>query len=137
MLSPKKVKHRKQHRPNPKGRATAGIELSFGSFGLKAMESGWLSSRQIEAARRAMTRSIMRGGKIWIRVFPDRPITFHGNEAVMGSGKGSPEYFVASVPRGKILFEMEGVTQTAAAEAMRLAAHKLPVKSKFITKESE
>jgi large subunit ribosomal protein L16 len=134
MLIPKKVKHRKHHRGHTRGQATAGTEISFGSYALKALENGWLSSRQIEAARRAMTRSIQRGGKIWIRVFPDKPITFHGNESVMGGGKGSVEYFVAVVKKGRILFEMEGVSQAAAQEAMRLAAHKLPVKTKFLTK---
>src|SRR5947207_1426308 len=126
MLIPKKVKHRKHHRGHTKGQATAGIDVTFGSYGLKAMENGWLSSRQIEAARRAMTRSIQRGGKIWIRIFPDKPITFHGNESVMGGGKGSVEYFVAVVKKGRIIFEMEGVTPSAAQEAMRLASHKLP-----------
>ena len=134
MLIPKKVKHRKHHRGHTKGQATAGTEVAFGSFGLKALENGWLSSRQIEAARRAMTRSIQRGGKIWIRVFPDKPITFHGNEMVMGGGKGSVEYFVAVIKRGRIIFEMEGVSEEAAQEALRLAAHKLPVKTKFVIK---
>src|SRR3989338_5475760 len=134
MLIPKKVKHRKHHRGHTRGQASGGIELSFGSFGLKALENGWLSSRQIEAARRAMTRSVMRGGKIWIRIFPDKPITFHGNESVMGGGKGSVEYFVAVIKKGRVLFEMEGVSREAAQEAMRLAAHKLPLKTKFITK---
>ena len=134
MLIPKKVKHRKHHRGRTQGSATSGIEVSFGSYGLKAQESGWLSSRHIEAARRAMTRSIQRGGKIWIRVFPDKPITFHGNEMVMGGGKGSVEYFVSVVKRGRVIFEMDGVSKEAAAEAMRLAAHKLPLKTKFISK---
>ncbi len=133
MLIPKKVKHRKHHRGHTRGKATSGTEIAFGSYGLKAMENGWLSSRQIEAARRAMTRSIQRGGKIWIRVFPDKPITFHGNESVMGGGKGSVEYFVAPVLKGRVLFEMEGVAVEAAAEAMRLAAHKLPLKTKFLS----
>jgi len=134
MLIPKKVKHRKHHRGHTRGVASGGLELSFGSFGLKALENGWLSSRQIEAARRAMTRSIQRGGKVWIRIFPDKPITFHGNESVMGGGKGSVEYFVAVVKKGRILFEMEGVAPEIAQEAMRLAAHKLPLKTKFLTK---
>ena len=134
MLIPKKVKHRKHHRGHTRGVASGGLELSFGSFGLKALENGCLSSRQIEAARRAMTRSIQRGGKVWIRIFPDKPITFHGNESVMGGGKGSVEYFVAVVKKGRILFEMEGVAPEIAQEAMRLAAHKLPLKTKFLTK---
>lgn len=134
MLIPKKIKHRKHHRGHTKGKASGGTEIAFGSYGLKATENGWLSSRQIEAARRAMTRSIMRGGKVWIRVFPDKPITFHGNEMTMGGGKGSVEYFVAVIKKGRIIFEMEGVSKEAAEEAMRLAAHKLPVKTKFLTK---
>lgn len=133
MLIPKKVKHRKHHRGHTKGKATNGTTIAFGSYALKALENGWLSSRQIEAARRAMTRSIQRGGKIWIRVFPDKPITFHGNEMSMGGGKGSVEYFVSVVKKGRIIFEMEGVSEEAAREAMRLAAHKLPIKTKFIT----
>lgn len=134
MLIPKKVKHRKHHRGNTKGKASGGTEIAFGSFGLKAIENGWLSSRQIEAARRAMTRSIQRGGKVWIRVFPDKPITFHGNEMTMGGGKGSVEYFVSVIKKGRIIFEMEGVSREAAAEAMRLAAHKLPLKTQFLSK---
>ena len=133
MLIPKKVKHRKHHRGHTRGKATGGTRIAFGSYGLKALENGWLSSRQIEAARRAMTRSIQRGGKVWIRIFPDKPITFHGNESVMGGGKGSVEYFVAIIKKGRVLFEMEGVAREAAVEAMRLAAHKLPIKTKFIT----
>jgi large subunit ribosomal protein L16 len=135
MLMPKKVKHRKHHRGNTVGRATSGADIAFGSFALKSMESAWVTARQIESARRAMTRYVQRGGKIWIRIFPDKPITNHGNESVMGGGKGAPEYFVAVVKRGRILFEMDGVTEAQAREAMRLAAHKLPVKSKFLVKE--
>lgn len=134
MLMPKKIKHRKHHRGRTYGQASGGTEIAFGSYALKATENGWLSSRQIEAARRAMTRSIQRGGKVWIRVFPDKPITFHGNEMTMGGGKGSVEYFVAVIKKGRIIFEMEGVPREAAAEAMRLAAHKLPVKTKFLSK---
>ncbi len=134
MLLPKKLKHRKQHRQDARGMAVSGSHIAFGSFALKALESGWVSARQIEAARRAMTRSIMRGGKIWIRMFPDKPITNHGNESVMGSGKGAVDHFVCVVKRGKILFEMDGVTESQAREAMRLAAHKLPVKTNFIIK---
>ena len=113
----------------------SGNDIAFGTFALKAMESSWVSARQIEAARRAMTRYIQRGGKIWIRVFPDKPITNHGNESTMGGGKGAVDHFVAVCKAGKILFEMDGVTQAQAKEAMRLASYKLPVKTKFITKE--
>jgi large subunit ribosomal protein L16 len=134
MLIPKKLKHRKHHRGHTKGKATSGSEIAFGSFALKAMESGWVTARQIEAARRAMTRYVQRGGKIWIRVFPDKPVTLHGNESPMGGGKGAVDHFVAVVKRGRILFEMDGVTQAQAKEAMRLASHKLPVKNKFILK---
>ena len=134
MLIPKKVKHRKHHRGHTKGIATGGTEMAFGSYGLKAIESGWISSRQIEAARRAMTRSVQRGGKIWIRIFPDKPITFHGNEMTMGGGKGSVEYFVAVVKKGRVLFEMEGIAPDLARKSMELAAHKLPLKTKFISK---
>jgi large subunit ribosomal protein L16 len=135
MLLPKKLKHRKHHRADVSGQATAGHEIAFGRFALKAMTAAWVTSRQIEAARRAMTRYVQRGGKIWIRIFPDTPVTNHGNEAVMGSGKGSVEYFVAPVKRGRIMFEMDGVTPEQAREAMRLASHKLPVKTKFLVKE--
>jgi large subunit ribosomal protein L16 len=134
MLLPKKVKHRKHHQGHFRGIATSKTELSFGSFGLKAMTPGWITSRQIESARRAMTRFVSRGGKIWIRIFPDKPITFHGNENTMGGGKGSPEYYVAVVKRGTILFEIDGVSEETAAEAMRLAAHKLPTTCKFVKK---
>lgn len=134
MLLPKKVKHRKHHRGHNKGKSSAGTEIAFGSFALKALESSWITSRQIESARRAMTRSINRGGKIWIRMFPDKPVTAHGNESPMGSGKGAVDHFVAVVKKGKIMFEMDGVTAAQAKEAMRLASHKLPVKSKFLVK---
>lgn len=113
----------------------AGSTIAFGQYALKSQESGWVTARQIEAARRAMTRSVQRGGKIWIRMFPDKPITNHGNESVMGGGKGGVDHFVAVVKRGKILFEMDGVTEVQAREAMRLAMHKLPVKSTFIIKQ--
>ena len=135
MLIPKKVKHRKHHRGHTKGKATAGNDIAFGSFALKAMESSWVTARQIESARRAMTRYVQRGGKIWIRVFPDKPVTVHGNESPMGGGKGAVDHFVAVVKKGRILFEMDGVTLDQAKEAMRLASHKLPVKSKFLIKE--
>jgi large subunit ribosomal protein L16 len=135
MLMPKKVKFRKIQRGGAlRGVAGRGTEISFGSFGLKAAENGLVSSRQIEAARRAMTRYIQRGGKIWIRIFPDKPMTKKGDETPMGKGKGTVDHFVAKVYSGRILFEMDGVAEKAAAEAMRLAAHKLSVKSKFVKK---
>ena len=137
MLLPRKVKYRKSHkgRRRNKGVATRKTELSFGAYGIKAMDYGWLTSRQIEAARRAMTRFIKRGGKIWIRIFPDKPVTKKGSEVPMGKGKGAVDHYVAVVKRGTILFEMDGVTEEQAREAMRLAGHKLPVKTKFITKD--
>ncbi len=135
MLLPKKLKHRKHHRGPIRGRSTAGNDIAFGQFALKSSESGWVTARQIEAARRAMTRSVQRGGKIWIRMFPDKPITNHGNESVMGGGKGAVDHFVAVVKAGKILFEMDGITEVQAREAMRLACHKLPVKTRFIVKQ--
>jgi large subunit ribosomal protein L16 len=136
MLFPKKVKHRKwqKGRRRTKGKASRGTDLVFGSFGLKTNDPGWITSRQIEAARRAMTRSIQKGGKIWIRIFPDKPITRKGEQAPMGKGKGSPDHFVAPVKPGRILFEMDGVAEASAKKAMRLASHKLPVKTKFITR---
>lgn len=134
MLIPKKVKHRKHHRGNNKGLATSGANFAFGSFALKSIEGNFVTARQIEAARRAMTRYVQRGGKIWIRIFPDKPMTMHGNESPMGGGKGAVDHFVAVVKRGRILFEMDGVTEAQAREAMRLAAHKLPVKTKFLIK---
>jgi len=134
MLTPKKVKHRKwqKGRRRNKGKSTRGSNISFGSYALKAMEATWLSSRQIEAARRAMTRYIQRGGKIWIRVFPDKPITRKGIEVPMGGGKGSVEYYVVPIKPGRIVFEMDGITEEIAKEAMRKAGHKLPIKTKFI-----
>lgn len=134
MLIPKKLKHRKHHRGHTRGKATAGNHLSFGSFGLRSVGNGWVTSRQIEAARRAMTHYIQRGGKIWIRVFPDKVITAKGNEIPMGGGKGSLDHFVCVVKKGRILFEIDGVTENQAREAMRLASHKLPVATKFIIK---
>ena len=136
MFIPKKVKHRKWHKGRARNirTATQKIDLAFGSFGLKVLDHIWITSRQLEAARRAMTRYIKRGGKIWIRVFPDKSITNHGNEAVMGSGKGAVDYYVARVRPGTIVFEMDGVTEELAREALRLASHKLGVKTKFITK---
>jgi large subunit ribosomal protein L16 len=132
MLMPKKVKHRKQHRGRRRGKAWRGGELKFGDYGLKVMEPAWITDRQIEASRVAMTRSIKRGGKVWIRLFPDKPITKKPAETRMGKGKGAPEGWVAVVRPGKILFEMEGVTPDVAKEAMGLASHKLPVRTKFV-----
>ena len=136
MLIPKKVKYRKQHKGRRRGEhaATQKIALAFGGFGLKTLEYGWVDSRQIEAARRAMTRSVKRGGKIWVRIFPDKSVTSHGNENPMGSGKGAVDHYVAVVRPGMILFEIDGVDETGAAEALRLASHKLPVKTRFISK---
>jgi large subunit ribosomal protein L16 len=136
MLMPKKVKHRKIHRGGEiRGVATKGNAVSFGSFGLKATTSGLVSARQIEAARRAMTRYVKRGGKIWIRIFPDKPMTKKGDETPMGKGKGSVDHFVAKIKEGRVLFEMDGIDISVAREAMRLASHKLCVKTKFVVKE--
>jgi large subunit ribosomal protein L16 len=132
MLMPKKVKYRKQQRGRMKGKAWRGSDLSFGEYGLKVMECGYITDRQIEASRIAMTRFIKRGGKVWLRIFPDKPITRKPAEVRMGSGKGALDHWVAVVRPGKILFEMEGVTPEIAKEAMRLAAHKLPLKCTFI-----
>jgi large subunit ribosomal protein L16 len=134
MLMPKKVKYRKQHRGRRTGAAYRGSSLNFGSFGLKALEPCWLTNRQIEAGRIAMTRYVKRGGKIWIRVFPDKPISKKPQETRMGKGKGAPEFWVAVVQPGRILYEMEGVDESVAREAMRLAAHKLPLKTRFVMK---
>jgi len=134
MLMPKRVKHRKQMKGRMTGKPCRGIELSFGEFGLQATECGWLDSRQIEAARIAMTRYVKRGGKIWIRVFPDKPLTAKPAETRMGKGKGSPDSWVCVVKPGTVLYEMEGVTEEIAREALRLAAHKLPVSTKIITR---
>ncbi|PIR96453.1 MAG: 50S ribosomal protein L16 [Candidatus Doudnabacteria bacterium CG10_big_fil_rev_8_21_14_0_10_42_18] len=134
MLIPKKLKHRKHHRGHTYGKSTAGDKISFGSFALKALESGWVTARQIEAARRAITHSVQRGGKIWIRVFADKPVTVHGNESPMGGGKGAVDHFVSVIKRGRIMFEMDGISEVQAKEAMRLASHKLPLKSKFLVK---
>ncbi|WP_245867876.1 50S ribosomal protein L16 [Sporomusa silvacetica DSM 10669] len=135
MLIPKRVKHRKQFRGRMTGKATKGITVSHGEFGLVALEPAWITNRQIEAARIAMTRYIKRGGKVWIKIFPDKPITAKPAETRMGSGKGSPEYWVAVVKPGRVMFEMDGVPEEIAREAMRLAAHKLPIKTKFVTRE--
>ncbi|MGB8508534.1 MAG: 50S ribosomal protein L16 [Pyrinomonadaceae bacterium] len=134
MLMPKKVKHRKQMKGRMKGSAQRGSAISFGEYGLKTLEPGWITDRQIEAARIAMTRHIKRGGKIWIRMFPDKPITKKPAETRMGKGKGAPEYWVAVVKPGRVLYEIEGVAEDVAREAMRLAAQKLPVKTKFVTR---
>jgi len=134
MLMPKRVKHRKQMKGRMTGKPCRGITLSFGEFGLQATECGWLDSRQIEAARIAMTRYVKRGGKIWIRVFPDKPLTAKPAETRMGKGKGSPDSWVCVVKPGSILYEMEGVTEEIAREALRLAAHKLPLATKFIAR---
>lgn len=135
MLIPKKVKFRKQQRGKRRGLATRGAELSFGNYGLKATVCGWLSTREVEAARIAMTRFIKRGGKIWIRVFPDKPVTKKPAETRMGSGKGAPEDWVAVIKPGRILYEMEGVTEDVAREAFRLAAHKISIPTKFIKRD--
>jgi large subunit ribosomal protein L16 len=135
MLLPNRVKYRKQHRGRMKGRALRGNTLSHGDYGLVALEPAWVTNRQIEAARIAMTRYIKRGGHVWIQIFPDKPITAKPAETRMGSGKGSPEYWVAVVRPGRILFEMDGITLAEAKEAMRLAGNKLPIKTKFVTKE--
>ena len=137
MLIPKRVKHRKQFRGRMKGTAQRGNKVAHGDYGLVALEPAWITNRQIEAARIAMTRYIKRGGKVWIKIFPDKPITAKPAETRMGSGKGSPEYWVAVVKPGRVLFEMGGVNPTIAREAMRLAGHKLPIKTKFIVKGQE
>src|SRR3989442_12314410 len=135
MLSPKRVKHRKQHRGRRAGVSRGQVKVQFGEYGLKALEGGWLSNRQIEAARIAMARKIKRGGKVWINVFPDKPVTKKPAETRMGSGKGSPEGWVAVVKPGRVMFELAGVPEPLARDAIRLAAHKLPVKSKFVLRE--
>lgn len=134
MLQPKKVKHRKWHkgRRRFKGVTKGGAELAFGAFGLKAEEARWITSRQIEAARRSMTRYVQRGGKIWIRIFPDKPVTAKGQEVPMGGGKGSVDYYAFPVKPGRILFEMDGIPEEVAREALRRASHKLPIKTKFV-----
>jgi len=134
MLQPKKVKHRKQQRGRMRGKAKGGTDIAFGDFGLVALEPGWISDRQIEAARVAMTRHIRRGGKVWINIFPDKPVTKKPAETRMGSGKGNPESWVAVVKPGRVMFELSGVSEGVAREAIKRAAHKLPVKSKFVTR---
>jgi large subunit ribosomal protein L16 len=135
MLMPKRVKYRKKQRGRMKGNAQTGNYVAFGKYGLKALESGWITSRQIEASRVAITRHVKRGGKVWIRIFPDKPVTKKPAETRMGKGKGSPEYWVAVVRAGRIMFELEGVPMDLAKEAMRLASHKLPIKTKFVVSE--
>ena len=132
MLMPKRVKYRRQHRGRMKGEAQRGNQLAYGEYGLQALEASWMTANQIEAARRAMTRYIKRGGNIWIKVFPDKPVSKKPAEVRMGSGKGAPEYWVAVIKPGRVLFEMSGVSEEVAREAMRLAAQKLPIKTKFI-----
>lgn len=136
MLMPKRVKYRRVQRGRMKGVATRGNTVSNGSYGLQALEPAWITSNQIEAARIAMTRYIKRGGQVWIKIFPDKPITEKPAETRMGSGKGSPEYWVAVVKPGRVMFEIAGVPEETAREAMRLAMHKLPIKCKFVTKET-
>ncbi len=135
MLMPKKVKFRKQQRGRRRGKAQKGCTVSFGDYGLKTLDTAWVTARQIEASRVAMTRFIKRGGMVWIRIFPDKPITKKPAETRMGKGKGAPEAWVAVVKPGRVLFEMEGVEESVAREAMRLASHKLPVRTRFVTRQ--
>ena len=134
MLAPKKVKHRKMHKGRRRGKAYRGSQVTLGEYGLKALEPGWVTNRQIEAARIAMTRHVKRGGRVWVRIFPDKPITKKPAETRMGKGKGNPEYWVAVVKPGRMLYEMDGVTLEVAKEALRLAAHKLPVATSFVAR---
>ncbi len=136
MLLPKRVKHRRQQRGRMTGKATRGNTVTYGEYGLQALEPAWITSNQIEAARIAMTRYIKRGGQVWIKIFPDKPVTQKPAETRMGNGKGSPEYWVSVVKPGRVLFEISGVTEDLAREAMRLAMHKLPIKCKFVAKET-
>jgi large subunit ribosomal protein L16 len=135
MLSPKRTKFRKQQRGRMSGPATRGNEIDFGDYGMQALEPAWITSRQIEASRRAMNRYIRRGGKIWIRIFPDKPVTQRAAETRMGSGKGAPEFWVAVVKPGRVMFEVAGVTEEIAREAFRLAAAKMPIKTRFISRD--
>ena len=137
MLAPKRVKHRKTHQGKMRGKATRGIRVSFGEYGLQAQEASWITNRQIEAARVAMTRHIKRGGKVWIRIFPDKPITQKPAETRMGKGKGTPEGWVAVVKPGRIMFELEGVPEDIAHRALELAAAKLPIKTRFVVRERQ
>ena len=136
MLQPKRVKYRKNHRGRRKGTAQAGATVTFGDFGLQALDSAWITSRQIEAARRAIVHHLRRGGKVWIRVFPDKSVSKKAAETRMGSGKGAPDHWVAVVRRGRILFELAGVNQKLAKDAMRLASHKLPIDTRFVARET-
>lgn len=136
MLQPKRVKYRKSHKGHRRGKAQAGNSIEFGDYGLQALESAWLTGRQIEAARRAITRYIRRGGSVWIRIFPDKPVTKKPAETRQGGGKGSPDHWVAVVRPGRILFEMAGVSEAVAKGAMRLASHKLPISSRFVVRET-
>src|SRR5687768_10867591 len=136
MLLPRRVKHRRVQRGRMSGLAKGGTSIAFGDYALMTEEPAWITARQIESARRAMTRYVQRGGKIWIRIFPDKPVTNHGNESSLGGGKGAVSHFVAVVKKGRIMFEMDGVTEAQAKEAMRLASHKLPVKTKFLIKQA-
>jgi large subunit ribosomal protein L16 len=135
MLLPKRVKYRRVHRGKMRGQSKGGTEINFGEFGLQALEASWITNRQIEAARIAMTRYMNRGGKVWIRIFPDKPVRAKPAETRMGSGKGAPEYWVAVVKPGRVMFEIGGVSEELAKEAMRLAAHKLPIRTKFVKRE--
>ena len=135
MLIPRRVKHRKQHHPARNGQAKGATKLAFGDYGIQALESSYLTNRQIESARIAMTRHIKRGGKVWINVYPDRPMTKHPAESRMGSGKGSPEWWIANIKPGRVLFELADVNEETAREALRLASHKLPIRCKFVKRE--
>ncbi len=137
MLQPKRVKWRKSHRGKRRGQANAGNQVTFGEYGLQATTNAWVTARQIEAARRAITHSLQRGGKVWIRIFPDKPVSKKPAETRMGSGKGPPEFWIAVVRRGRMLYEIAGVSEELAREAMRLASHKLPVQTNFIVREHE
>ncbi|PIE53543.1 50S ribosomal protein L16 [Candidatus Fermentibacteria bacterium] len=137
MLMPKRTKYRKQHRGRMRGRAKGGDTVAFGEFGLQALEAGWITSQQIEAARVAMTRHAKRGGKVWIRIFPDKPVTSTPAETRMGKGKGAVDFWVAPVKPGRVMFEIEGISLEVAREAMRLAGHKLPVKVRFVARDKE
>ncbi len=137
MLLPKRVKYRRVHRGNMKGKAYRGNKVSYGDYGIQALEPAWITSNQIESARIAMTRYIKRGGQVWIKIFPDKPVTKKPLGTRMGSGKGAPEFWVAVVKPGRVLFEIQGVPEETAREAMRLAMHKLPIKCKFVTKEEQ
>ena len=135
MLIPKRIKHRKQQKGHLRGVSKGALQVDFGLFGLKALENRWVTARQIEASRRAMTRFVQRSGKIWIRVFPDKPVTKKGQETPMGKGKGTVDHYVVALRRGRIIFEMDGVDEKTAREAFRLASHKLPIKTKFVTRD--